>query len=312
MAHDETIFTYHLPGYGSNVANVEASAIGHVVEDERMLNYFSDLNRCESLGNLWRIINGLKERGYKGEGNKNVMVIMGLGATGLPLAIIANHYGFPVIGIEQSGWRRETAKNLGVCDAVFENAAEAMQHMGSNGKYRDISNIIVPIMAGSQDAYSDAYALIQDRISHLPPQDRNSLPHLIVAFGLFPKPETRLELPGIPQDIGEREIVLKRHEYPLLGGLGRLVGMCGRLPIDWEVMMDALAPDGSGNPKNPVLVNNINAITHTVYTAGRMQPIADLLNDPAGMQRILEQNHAVKLAFSHVLPAGPSSLPLVV
>lgn len=202
----KTIFRYHLSGYGTRVATVEASAIGHVVEDERILDYFSDLSRCESLGNLWRIINGLKERGYKGEGNKNVMVITGLGATGMPLAIIARHYGFPVIGIENTAWRRETARNLGVCDAVFENAAQAMQYLGSNEKYADTSSLIVPVMVGSQDVYADAYALVQNRVEQFPKKDKNSLPHIIVAFGLLSNPDTRLELPGIPQDIGERAI----------------------------------------------------------------------------------------------------------
>ena len=131
-----------------------------------------------------------------------------------------------------------------------------------------------------------------------------------MAFGLLSNPDTRLELPGIPQDLGEREIVLKRHEYPLLGGLARLVGMCGRLPIDWTEMMDALTPTANGDPKNPELIRMLNAITHTVYTAGQMQPIADLLNDPARIQQMLEQHQAVKLCFSHI-PPNPSGLPLV-
>lgn len=99
-------------------------------------------------------------------------------------------------------------------------------------------------------------------------------------------------------------------KYPLLDGLASLDGMCGRLPIDYEEMIEeALAPAANGDPRHPDLIRMLNSITHTIYTAGQMQPIADLLNDPTRIQQILEQNRAVKLAFSHV-PPNPSSLLL--
>lgn len=232
----------------------------------------------ESLGNIYMMVGQIDKIGLLAQQAKTLVVVSGLGATGYPMAAVATHYGFEVIGINPSASKRDFALQQGAVVAAYQSLAEAESHL--EGK----ENVIVIETSGNQQALAASVLWINNLRSALTGR------RAAIVFGLFS--DVQAPMPFDPQQRPQRDFVFSRQEFKTTEG-SEIYGVCGRDLQAWQTLMKDLEPVDGQPPK---LVAMLNAAQLQVPGVDPLQQIATALNQGAAhVQDLLRQNNKLKL-----------------
>lgn len=286
-----------IDGYWGRIIKAPASAMTLPIPAV-MAEYLIAPSTLESLGNIYEIMERLKEIDAVTDTGRKILLISGLGATGYPLSVVAKHYGYEVVGIEPSEGNRNLAIQNDTCHTCA-TSSEAHEYVRERLQAGEIDTVITAVMSGNPQAYEDVLDL-QRGITD------TRLRKILIAFGLFS--DSMVRMPGVDEPVPQREFVFGRRNGRTSDGT-EVYGVCGRSMSAWRTLIDDLSPDISGiKPKNAQLVANFNAaillemnIDHFKIFAGNMLLGDELDGVTADLQQAGKIKYAVNLLKSHRL-----------
>lgn len=246
-------------GYWGPVVTVPASSMT-ISLPMPMVEYLRAPSVLESLGNIWEIIETIKELELIEHSDKKLLIVVGLGATGYPLALAAKQYGFNIIGVDPVARNRELVEKNGIGKA-FISVSEAETYIRQTFGEKSYDAVITAVMTGHERAYSDTFALQHNLVDIV---DRR----VLLAFGLFSN-ETAL-MPEMSSDAAEsqRDFVLNGHSFWTNDKL-LVRAVRGRSKKAWKNLIIDLGPGEDGvTPKNPALVTSTNNVLASLPNVG--------------------------------------------
>lgn len=272
-------------GYWSRVLAIPQSALPIELPLEVAQNLKAP-STLESLGNLYMIIGQLEKLGLTRDPKKTLLVVSGLGATGYPMAAVAKHYGFYVVGVNPSESKRIFAVNQGVADVAYQTLQEVQPHL------EQFENIAIVVTADHPSAHEGA-------IEFLTTNAAAKKRKVAILFGLYP--DSKQPIAGAPAEFAElpqRDFVFSRKSYTSPEGV-EVYGVCGRDLKSWQTLMKDLTPV---NGKVPHLAEMLNAAQF--QAEGDDDPligIAETLNKGAAYVEVtLRAKNALKLVANFV------------
>jgi threonine dehydrogenase-like Zn-dependent dehydrogenase len=280
-------------GYWSRVMVVPASALPLELP-VAVAQHLTAPSTLESLGNIYMIVGELEKQGLLENPGRTALVVSGLGATGYPMAAVAKHYGFHVVGVNPSEGKRVFAQTAGAIDESFATTAELLPHFKSHLDKGEIDNFVIVVMSGHEAALEDALAVLNDA------QLTGAKRRACIIFGLYS--DAQKPMPGMPagsKPVPQRDFVFSRMSYTSDNGV-EVYGVCGRDLKAWQMLMKDLQPDSAGNP--PALATMLNKAIYTLPVADPLQEIAETLNKGAkNVEQVLREHQALKLAANLVV-----------
>lgn len=253
---------YH--GYWSEVLAIPASAL----PIELPLEIAQDLkapSTLESLGNLYMIIGQLKRLGLTETPAQTLLIVSGLGATGYPMAAVAKHYGFTVVGVNPSPSKRDFALAQGAVDHAYANLAEVAPQTSG------YEHVVIVVTADQPEAHEAALEFLATKLA---PTQRK----VAILFGLYADPKQPLVgAPSPYTNMPQRDFVFSRHHFTLASGL-EVYGVCGRDLEAWQGLMQDLKPNQG---EAPALTKMLNAAQLQVTGQPKLKALATLLNQGA-------------------------------
>lgn len=237
----------------------------------------------ESLGNIYMMVGQLKKLDLLKQPEQTLFVVVGLGATGYPMAAVATHYGFEVVGINPSESKRLFAlEQQAVVQALPDFST--LEDLS-----KDKSQVVVVITAGAEVAHQEALDWLEARTEF----QRK----VAIEFGLFSdatKPLPYCTLLQGEKPLSQRDFVFSRHSFETPTKT-EVYGVCGRDLEAWQTLMRDIQPDGQGQP--PLLVRQLNAAVHVLSGAEALQSIAETLNQgSSSVDKLLRSQAKLKLA----------------
>lgn len=266
-------------GYWSRVIAIPASALPLELP-LTTAQHLKAPSTLESLGNIYMIVESIQHAGFLDAPEETLCIVNGLGATGYPMAAVATHYGFKVVGINPSEGKRKFAEEQGACVETYSSLAEI------GDKVNNYKKVVVIVTADVPVAHEQAIQFL------------NALPatmqRLAIIFGLFSDPKQALPFVPAPYDtMPQRDFVFSRQSCVTEAGV-TVTGVCGRDITAWEMLLKDLQPDAQGNP--PHLVTMLNAAQYQVPSTDALFTIAKTLNaGPKAVEALLAENKALKL-----------------
>lgn len=231
-----------IDGYFGNLVKCKISAIPGIMSADMAQQVVP--STLESLGNIAMISNHMEKIGLAKEPENTLVVVIGVGATGHQLALVASADKFPVIGIEPDPSRRKLAKDNEACLQVFDSASRAEEFLLKWREKHNEPNIIVSVMSGDEDAYQGANQLLA-LAGRLKFQKRVG-----IAFGLYGNDKS---MPGDPDARRQRDVVLNRGHFVTDDG-DEWFGITGRDKDAWKRVFTLYAVNSDGQLLNPTFV----------------------------------------------------------
>lgn len=267
-------------GYWSRVIAIPASALPLELP-LKTAQHLKAPSTLESLGNIYMIVESIQQAGFLDKPEETLCIVSGLGATGYPMAAVATHYGFDVMGINPSEGKRTFALQQGACQETFAQLEEVAT------KVKNYKKVVIVVTADVPAAHEQALQFLNTVV----PAETE---RLAIIFGLFADPALPLPLVPAPYDtMPQREFVFSRHSCITPSGV-QVIGVCGRDIGAWEMLLKDLQPDAQGNP--PHLVAMLNAAQYQVPGTDVLKTIAETLNQGTkAVESTLAQQHALKL-----------------
>ncbi len=221
-------------GYFGNLVKCKLSAIPGIMSVDMAQHVVP--STLESLGNIAMIMNHIENIGLAREPENTLVVVMGVGATGHQLALVASLEQFPVIGIEKNFNRSRFAIRNGACSQIFDSAQEIEGFLQEWRKGRKNPNIVISVMSGDEEAYHGANQLLA-MAGRIQFQRKVG-----IAFGLYGNDKS---MPGDPQSRRQKDFVLSRKHFTTENG-EEWWGIAGRDKEAWEKVfrLYSIAPDG--------------------------------------------------------------------
>ncbi len=266
-------------GYWSRIIAIPASALPIELPLE-LAQHLKAPSTLESLGNLYMIIGQMKKIGLTNNPAKTLCVVSGLGATGYPMAAVATHYGFHVVGINPSEGKRTFALKQGVVKSAYATLQEIAPDL------EKFENIVIVVTADHPSAHEDALACLHANAT-------TKKQKVAILFGLYADPKQPIA--GAPQEFAstpQRDFVFSRKSFVAEDGV-EVYGVCGRDMDAWNGLMKDLAPTQN---KPPHLVEMLNAAQLQTTGTDPMEGIAATLNKGAQyVEETLRSQNALKL-----------------
>lgn len=230
-----------IDGYFGNLVKCKLSAVPGIMSAEMAQHVVP--SALESLGNVAMIMNHLEKLGLAVKPENTLVVVVGVGATGHQLALVASSIQFPVIGIEKEFNRRRFAIRNEACSQIFDSAQEVEGFLQEWRRGRTNPNIVVSVMSGDEDAYQGANQLLA-LAGRLQFQKKVG-----IAFGLYGNDKP---MPGDPKARRQRDFVLSRRHFD------EWWGIAGRDKEAWEKVYKLYSIDSNGKLLNPDFVAKMN------------------------------------------------------
>lgn len=275
-------------GYWSRVFTVPVSALPIKLPLD-VANHLAAPSTIESLGNIYMMVEQMESVGLLENPSESLVVVSGLGATGYPMAAVAKHYGFDVVGVNPSEGKRSFALDQKVVDSAYQDLSMLKSHVP--GK----KNVIVIVTAGVEQAHQEALDWLESLTEETGIERRAA-----IIFGLFSDAEK--PLPYCPADLltkqgqplPQRDFVFSRKSFETKSRT-EVYGVCGRDLRSWQMLMTDLAPNDQGQP--PRLVEQLNAAIHVLHGDNSLQEIAEILNQGSdSVKSFLKESGKLKLA----------------
>lgn len=271
-------------GYWSQVISVPASALPLELPIE-IADSFKASSTLESLGNIYMMVVKMKELGLLEEPQRTLCVVVGLGATGYPMAAVASHHGLTTVGINPSTWKQEFAIKNGACQLTYPNIESLPSKQTLEEELGQSWDQVLVIITTGDDA-THQYALDVLEKSNSPWKRK-----MAIIFGLFADPKQAM--PHAPSDMAslpQRDFVFSRHEFKTPNAT-EVYGVCGRNLASWRMLFEDLQTK-EGKPSS--LVETFNQAYYQVEDG--LAGIGQLLNQgQAAVQKVLTQNKKLKV-----------------
>lgn len=273
-------------GYWSRLLAIPQSALPVELPLEIAENLKAP-STLESLGNLYMIEGQLEKIGLTKEPEKTLLVVSGLGATGYPMACVAKHYNFYVVGINPSIGKRDFAKKQRAVDVAYQTLEEVEPHLSQ------FENIAIVVTADHPSAHEDAIAFLETKAS-------SKKRKVAILFGLYADPTQPIA--GAPTEFAQmpqRDFVFSRHSYTSESRV-EVYGVCGRDLKSWQTLMKDLRPIDN---KVPELVTMLNQAQLQIAGDNPLKNIAEALNQGANhIDQMLKEHNALKLVANFLKP----------
>lgn len=272
-------------GYWSRIIAIPASALPIELPLE-IAQHLKAPSTLESLGNLYMIIGQMKKIGLTENPAKTLCVVSGLGATGYPMAAVATHYGFPVVGINPSEGKRNFAVEQGAVKFAFPTLQEVSPELET------YENIVIVVTADHPSAHEDALKFLHTTAA-------SKKRKVAILFGLYADPKQPIA--GAPKEfetLPQRDFVFSRKSFTTEDGV-EVYGVCGRDLAAWNGLMQDLTPVQT---KPPHLVEMLNAAQLQTTGKDPLEGIAATLNKGAQhVEETLRSNNALKLVANFLM-----------
>jgi len=266
-------------GYWSRVIAIPASALPIKLPLD-IAQHLKAPSTLESLGNLYMIIGQMKKIGLTQNPEKTLCIVSGLGATGYPMAAVATHYGFHVVGINPSEGKRAFALQQGAVQSAYQTLQEVASELPT------YENIVIVVTADHPAAHEDALQFLHE---HAQTHKRK----VAIMFGLYA--DLKQPIAGAPQEyatLPQRDFVFSRKSFTTEDGV-EVYGVCGRDIDAWNSLMHDLQPQ---NNQPPHLVEMLNAAQLQTTGDDVLEGIATTLNKGAEhVEETLRSQNALKL-----------------
>jgi threonine dehydrogenase-like Zn-dependent dehydrogenase len=267
-------------GYWSRVIAVPASALPIELPLE-IATHLKAPSTLESLGNIYMMVVKMKQEGLLDNPERTLCLVVGLGATGYPMAAVASHYGFRVVGINPSEWKRQFALEQGACQVAYAGINEATSEL------EGYDRVVVIVTADHPSAHEQALNFLETEAGGLSRR-------VAIIFGLFADPKK--PMPGAPPamaNLPQRDFVFSRHQFKTDSGV-EVYGVCGRDLESWQMLMADLQPDADG--QSPNLARMLNEAQFQPVGEDPLLAICEALNQGSKhIENVLTENRALKL-----------------
>ena len=269
-------------GYWSRMITVSQSAIPMIVPVE-IAEKLKAPSTLESLGNLYMIQELLRDLELLNQPERTVCIVVGLGATGYPMAAVASHTGFQVFGVNPSEAKRSFAVEQGAVSQAFETIEEAMVAVDS----LSFENLVIIVTADAPSAHESA-------LFELEKMGESVKRKICVLFGLYADPLQPIKGAPKPFDsVPQREFVFGRKNFTSANGV-ETYGVCGRDLRAWSSALRDL--DATKNKRADRLIQMLNAAQLQVDGADALESIALLLQERSSAVELrLKETGALKL-----------------